>query len=306
MKILTVEDVADQLQIKRDTVYELIKRGELPASRVGKQFRVFQADLNQYLQGNKKRKVDTVVLEEEETATKTKPAKVILCVNDRCLDYLLARITGLGGIACRSFRGSYDSLYELYHGRLTMTAIHLWDSETGGYNYPFVKWLLPGCPAGVLRLAGRMQGFYVKKGNPLGIRGWNDLARPGMRIVNRKWGSGSRVLLDQKLTMLGITPDAIRGYDREYASCMVCGSVVAKGGADLCLGCRTEAADINGVDFIPLQHEWYDLVFCLSDIQSPAINTIIAYVQSEEFTQDLLLIGDYDISQTGKFETVGK
>jgi putative molybdopterin biosynthesis protein len=47
------------------------------------------------------------------------------------------------------------------------------------------------------------------------------------------------------------------------------------------------------------------LVFCLSDIHSPAVNEILAYVQSEEFKRDLLLIGDYDVSQTGKFEIVG-
>ena len=41
-KIYTTQEVADQLKIKKSTVYELIKRGELSASKVGKQIRISQ------------------------------------------------------------------------------------------------------------------------------------------------------------------------------------------------------------------------------------------------------------------------
>ncbi|MDR1550020.1 MAG: helix-turn-helix domain-containing protein [Hungatella sp.] len=41
--------MADQLKIKKSTVYELIKRGELKAAKVGKQIRVSQEQLDEYL-----------------------------------------------------------------------------------------------------------------------------------------------------------------------------------------------------------------------------------------------------------------
>ena len=39
-KFYTAQEIADKLKIKKNTVYELIKRGELSSSKVGKQLRV--------------------------------------------------------------------------------------------------------------------------------------------------------------------------------------------------------------------------------------------------------------------------
>lgn len=49
-KLYTAQEVADRLQIKKTTVYELIKRGELYSSKVGKQLRISEQQLNQYLE----------------------------------------------------------------------------------------------------------------------------------------------------------------------------------------------------------------------------------------------------------------
>ena len=42
-KLYTAQEVADRLKIKKTTVYELIKRGELESSKIGKQLRVSEA-----------------------------------------------------------------------------------------------------------------------------------------------------------------------------------------------------------------------------------------------------------------------
>lgn len=47
--LLTVAEVADVLRVSNMTVYRLIKAGELPALRVGKNYRIRQADLDAYL-----------------------------------------------------------------------------------------------------------------------------------------------------------------------------------------------------------------------------------------------------------------
>ena len=39
-KLYTAQEIADKLKIKKTTVYELIKRGELESSKIGKQLRI--------------------------------------------------------------------------------------------------------------------------------------------------------------------------------------------------------------------------------------------------------------------------
>jgi putative molybdopterin biosynthesis protein len=183
-----------------------------------------------------------------------------------------------------------------------MSAAHLWDAETDTYNYPFIRRLLPGLPVGVFRLGGRMQGLYVRKGNPLNIQGWQDFSRPGLAMINRERGSGTRILLDQKLVQLGINGASVKGYGREATSHLACASTVDKGGAELGCGCERGLEGVSGVEFVPLQMEWYDFVFRLADRNTPAVRTICAYISSDDFKRDLETMGGYDLSQTGRYE----
>jgi putative molybdopterin biosynthesis protein len=121
-------------------------------------------------------------------------------------------------------------------------------------------------------------------------------------MVNREQGCGTRILLDQKLSRLGIDRGSIRGYSRESASHLACAGIVARGGADLACGCEGAVTDMTGVDFVPLQLEWYDLVFRLADRLLPAVKAVLAYVDSGDFRRDLEIMGLYDLSQTGHYE----
>ena len=57
-KLLTPQEVADILKIKKSTVYEMIKRGALPAKKMGKQLRILPDSITRYLtsETSKKRK----------------------------------------------------------------------------------------------------------------------------------------------------------------------------------------------------------------------------------------------------------
>ena len=48
-RLLTVQEVADQLRVSTMTVYRLIKSGDLRAMRVGKSFRLREEDIDAYL-----------------------------------------------------------------------------------------------------------------------------------------------------------------------------------------------------------------------------------------------------------------
>ena len=48
-RLLTVAEVAATMRVSNMTVYRLIKSGELPALRVGKNYRVRESDVDRYL-----------------------------------------------------------------------------------------------------------------------------------------------------------------------------------------------------------------------------------------------------------------
>lgn len=49
-QLLTAAEVADQLRVSTMTIYRLIRSGELPAVRVGRNYRVRVSDLAGYLE----------------------------------------------------------------------------------------------------------------------------------------------------------------------------------------------------------------------------------------------------------------
>jgi excisionase family DNA binding protein len=50
-RLFTVAEVAAVMRVSNMTVYRLIRSGELPALRVGKGYRIFEADLERFLEG---------------------------------------------------------------------------------------------------------------------------------------------------------------------------------------------------------------------------------------------------------------
>ena len=48
-RLLTVAEVAATMRVSNMTVYRLIKTGELPALRVGKNYRIRESDVDAYL-----------------------------------------------------------------------------------------------------------------------------------------------------------------------------------------------------------------------------------------------------------------
>ena len=48
--LLTVAEVANAMRVSNMTVYRLIKSGELPAVRVGKNYRLRETDLGRFLE----------------------------------------------------------------------------------------------------------------------------------------------------------------------------------------------------------------------------------------------------------------
>ncbi len=194
--------------------------------------------------------------------------------------------------------GSLGGLIALQEERAHLAGIHLLDEETGEYNYPYIKRILPGRELAIVHLAYRMQGLMFRAGNLKQIKGLDDLRRTDVKFINRQRGSGTRVLLDLKLRQMGILPHEIKGYEDELDTHLSVALAVAHGKADVGLGIDA-AARSCGLDFLPLFRERYDLVIPEENYQSQLLVPLLGIVTSDEFRNVVSQIGGYDTSQTG-------
>ena len=194
--------------------------------------------------------------------------------------------------------GSLGGLIAIQEERAHLAGIHLLDEETGEYNYPYVKRVLPGREVAIVHLAYRIQGLMFASGNPKQIKGIADLQRPDITFVNRQKGAGTRVLLDIHLHQLGIPSSRIKGYERELDTHLAVGLSIAHGEADVALGIEAAARSCN-LDFLPLFRERYDLVIPIANYRSEILSPILSTVISDEFKAVVNKAGGYDTSQTG-------
>ncbi|MCM2996641.1 helix-turn-helix transcriptional regulator [Paenibacillus cellulositrophicus] len=305
----TTEEIAKLLKISKLTVYDLIKKGELPSYRVGKQMRVDAADLEAYkqrakgLQAAEHRPAPAEPVSFQPAAVGAGGTRsVVITGQDISLDILVKHMEKQtpGIRPLRAYVGSLDSLIAMYRGESDIVSTHLLDGDTGEYNLPYIKRILVGFPYLVVNLLSRKAGLYVQKGNPLGLKDWADLSRPGLQLVNREKGSGARVLLDEQLRLHGIRRDQLQGYGEEQTNHIAVAGTVAAGEADVGVGIEKAAAIVGGVDFIPLIEERYDLVVLKSAENMPWIESLMGILRSEEFRRELQSIAGYDLSRTGE------
>jgi molybdate-binding protein/DNA-binding transcriptional regulator YhcF (GntR family) len=197
-----------------------------------------------------------------------------------------------------SYAGSLGGLIAIQENRAHLAGIHLLDEETGEYNYPYVRHVLPGRAMAIVHLAYRVQGLMFAKTNPKQIQRIEDLRRGEVTFINRQKGSGTRVLLDLQLRRLGILPGEIHGYDNELDTHVAVAASIAQGEADCGLGIQG-AASASGLGFIPLFRERYDLVIPEEHFRSVLLFPLINIVTSSEFRNQIGKVEGYDSSQTG-------
>lgn len=200
--------------------------------------------------------------------------------------------------------GSLGGLLALARGEGHLAGSHLLDPESGTYNVREIEKLFRPRDVVVVHLVVREQGLLVQPGNPKNIRGVADLLRADVAFVNRQPGAGTRVLLDVLLARHGISPNHIRGYDREEFTHMAVAAAVAGGIADCGLGLAA-AADAMGLDFIPLEREEYDLVLRRDFAESEAGKSLLAAAASEEFRERVSRLRGYDASRSGEHKELG-
>jgi molybdate-binding protein len=195
-------------------------------------------------------------------------------------------------------RSSLAALRLLGCGEAHAAGTHLWDPDAGEYNIPYVRRELSGRRLVIVTLSEWQQGLIVARGNPKGLSGPAELARPDLTLVNRELGAGSRTLLDLWLKDAGVVPTQVHGYGHEVSSHLEVAAAVARGQADVGPGIMAVARAL-GLDFLPRQDERYDLVIPLEFLNTPAVQAMLDVVVSRPFQEELAALGGYDSSKAG-------
>ncbi len=194
--------------------------------------------------------------------------------------------------------GSMGGLLALRQGVAHMATSHLLDVDSGEYNFPYLRRILPELELVVVNMAYRQQGLMVEKGNPKKIEKVSDLIRRDIHYINRQKGSGTRVLLDYLLNKNNLNSDEIQGYHREEYTHLMVASAVANKRADAGLGIYSAARAFH-LDFIPLIEERYDLVIPKKHFPSEKIQKVCEIIRTNHFKEQAAELGGYDLSQCG-------
>ena len=231
--------------------------------------------------------------------------RTVVCTgsHDMLLDVISDMMSGeTEGIRLSSTHvGSLGGLMALQRGEAHITPTHLLDEETGIYNESYIRSLFPGEEMVLVKGVGRIQGLMVAPGNPLGIKGIDDLT--GIKYVNRQRGAGTRVLLDYKLKQAGISPSEVDGYDAEAATHMAVAAQVASGEADCGMGVYS-AAHAMGLDFIPVGEEEYDFAMRPETLELPEMQSFLRLLTGDEFRAELDSLGGYTTEHTGEIKRI--
>ena len=302
-KSLSTQEVADILHVSKSTIYDLIRRGEINSYKIGRKVRFTQDDVDAYIARSRHEHSTQPVKTVDTGSTLLTPPQsagpeLIISGQDVVLDILANYLQQEGLSAGRTYLSSFEGLLALYQDRVDVAACHLYDGS--GYNAGFVRSLVPGIPAVLVNVSYRSVGFYVRRGNPKGIRGWEDLARRDVSILNRRPGSSSRILLDVQLKRLGLAASNIRGYDKIMRSHLTMAAAIAEGEADLAIGTERISRQMDGIDFIPLLEERYDVALKKERLDSLPVQKLIAVMNQPAFRRELSRFSGNDYRDSGK------
>ena len=302
-KSLSTQEVADILHVSKSTIYDLIRRGEINSYKIGRKVRFTQDDVDAYIARSRHEHSTQPVKTVDTGSTLLTPAdlgapELIISGQDVVLDILANYLQQEGLSAGRTYLSSFEGLLALYQDKVDVAACHLYDGS--GYNAGFVRSLVPGIPAVLVNVSYRSVGFYVRRGNPKGIRGWEDLARRDVSILNRRPGSSSRILLDVQLKRLGLAASNIRGYDKIMRSHLTMAAAIAEGEADLAIGTERISRQMDGIDFLPLLEERYDLVLPKAALSAPAMQALLNTLNSSVFRNEIAAFSGNDYRDLGK------
>ncbi len=286
-EMMNTREVADYLRIKERKVYDLIKAGRIPCSRVTGKWLFPKRLIDRWVEEG------AAARGEHPSAPPAPP--VIAGSHDPFLDWCLGESgSGLAMLA----GGSLDGLRRLAAGEAMVAGMHVREAEGAGYNVSLVRERLAGLGVVVIEWAWREQGLVLAPGNPLGIRGIADLAARRARVMARQDEAGSQLLLLRLLAEAGLALDDLALVEGPARSETELALAVLEGRADAGLAVAAVARRLR-LDFLPLARERYDLVMRRRDYFEPPVQRLLTFARSEQAAARAAALGGYDCAGLG-------
>ena len=219
--------------------------------------------------------------------------------HDLALERLVGILRERGILLEVSWTGSLCGVAALMLNEADIVGIHILDTETGTYNTTYLKSVGLGGRVAIVRGYERLQGFVTRK--PMDLEHViKKLFSGELTLINRRFGSGTRILLDYVLRTwakkLGIDPESIprrvRGYDDEASTHLEVAERVARGDADVGMVIAA-AAKLHGLNFIPIAWERFDFAIPVDKLSSAAVSTFINVLRSSSFIEILKSLEGY-------------
>ena len=291
----STKEVARYLGVNEKMVYTLISDKGLPASKVTGKWIFPRHLVEQWVEANTQNVPAT-----RRPLVATDGLLVMAGSNDPLLEQTInlynARYTD--DLAVFGNLGSMGGIRALKQGLCQVATSHLLQSQGDEYNFEFLgQEFLP--PPVVVNFCHRRQGYILAAGNPKHIRSTADLGNPGLTIVNRKLGTGTRLLFDRELKAAGIEGSQLAGYDREVSRHMDVGLAVLGGSADAGPGIQP-IAELLGLDFVPLRRERYDLLILKERFFDPTVQDFLSLLHEKAFRELAAGFKGYDLESCGK------
>jgi molybdate transport repressor ModE-like protein len=201
------------------------------------------------------------------------------------------------------YMGSSAALASLARSGCDLAGFHVPEGELAGVLWgQYARWLSPRRHA-IVRLVTRTQGIVVAKGNPLRIQGVEDLARPGIRFVNRQAGSGTRTLFDALIARRHIDPRRIQGYDTGEFTHAAVAAFVASGMADAGFGVEPAARQFM-LAFVPMIREHYMLACRQDSLRREPVRELVGLLRGPEYRAMIDPVPGYALDNPGAIEKV--
>jgi molybdate transport repressor ModE-like protein len=221
------------------------------------------------------------------------------------VEKLLQSLIQQGAGIDRKYVGSLEAVASLHAGSCDLAGFHIPQGAFEAQAYAhYAKWF-SAKDNRIIHVATRRQGLFVAKGNPKKLYHVADLARKGIRFINRQPSSGTRFLLECFLKQETVQHDAIAGFEQAEFTHAAVAAYVASGMADAGFGVETPAQRFN-LDFIPLCSERYFLLCKQADLARPALQAVLAILGSDAFQSAVNGLAGYTAEKCGQVETLQK
>ncbi len=294
-QLLTTKEVAKLLNINEKMVYGLVSEKGLPATKITGKWLFPKNLVMQWIEANTINYPKTV-----EGNSVSQSVLIITGSNDLLLDKVISlyNTNFPGTVAVFGNLGSMGGLQALRQNFCHIASSHLLQENEDEYNFEFASREFDHMPA-IVNFCKREQGIIVARGNPQKIENVADFVRPGIRIVNRPLGTGTRLLLDQELKKAVISGDKIDGYHNEVHRHLDVGLEILAGRADAGLGIHAVAVLLN-LEFVPLRWERYDLMIFKERFFDVKVQQFLGLLHEAQFCKIAESLLGYDISMSGR------